>query len=94
MSAVTQIHRITTETQVTTRLSQELVQTMLSASIGCIAYLRGIFPDDTFFEERYNANTVRSGPQKQPSRLEGGQRVMRLQRNASPGAAELLDYLV
>lgn len=70
---------------------------MLNASFGCISYLRGIFPDDDFFEERYNASKAtdpRTLKHGRHAANQGGQRVMRLRRNVSSGASSLLDYLV
>lgn len=66
---------------------------MLSASFGCISYLRGIFPDDSFFEERFNASK-HNGSKQQQSGADTGQRLMRLRRDFTPEATELLDYLV
>lgn len=68
---------------------------MLSASFGCVTYLRGIFPDDTFCEQRYNVNqaTQKSG-QPGGQSADASQRLMLIQRDCSPEATELLDYLV
>lgn len=66
---------------------------MLSASFGCISYLRGIFPDDSFLEERFNASRTRQSKQSDAN-SDTGQRLMRLRRDATPEAAALLDYLV
>lgn len=65
---------------------------MLSASFGCISYLRGIFPDEDFLEERYTAASVVTG--KRHGSIETGQRLMRLRRNSSTEVNNLLDYLV
>lgn len=68
---------------------------MLNASFGCISYLRGIFPDDSFYEERYYANQGPSPKQNLWNRpKDTGQRLMRLKRNFSPETTALLDYLV
>ena len=72
------------------KTSQELVQRMLSASFGCITYLRGIFPDEIFLEERL-ATTVQTS--KQPGSVQG-QKIMRIKRDAMPQATQLLDYIV
>lgn len=75
------------------KISQELVQTMLGASFGCISYLRGIFPDDSFLEERFNEKSDR-GSKKAGANANTGQRLMRLRRDGTPEAAALLNYLV
>lgn len=69
---------------------------MLNASFGCIAYLRGIFPDDSFLEERYNAGSQQkmSKDTQMSNSQDNGQRLMRLRRDTSPEAKQLLDYLV
>lgn len=83
---------------VSTQTSQKLVQTMLDASLGCIAYLRGILPDDDFVEERYNAIDLdpksKSKGKHGTDQARSGQRIMRLRHNASKEARQLLDYLV
>ena len=80
---------------------------MLDATFGCIAYLRGLLPDDDFIEERYNApdEVVPAGKDKNKSKdkdkdkakdkhRRSGQRIMRLRRNSSKEADQLLEYLV
>ena len=61
---------------------------MLSASFGCVTYLRGIFPDDTFLEDRFQCS------QDQTNSTKDGQRLMLIRRDCTPEATELLDYLV
>lgn len=65
---------------------------MLSATFGCVTYLRGIFPDDSFLEQRFNPGVGNLKTQKKSPDL--GQRLMLIRRNYSPQATELLDYLV
>lgn len=42
-----------TKTEITTEQSQKLLQTMLTMSFGCLAFLRGLFPDDIFVDQRF-----------------------------------------
>ncbi|SCU95736.1 LAME_0F13256g1_1 [Lachancea meyersii CBS 8951] len=47
------VTKTTTTTSVTCEQSQKLVQTMLTMSFGCLAFLRGFFPDDNFADQRF-----------------------------------------
>ncbi|SMN18320.1 similar to Saccharomyces cerevisiae YIL072W HOP1 Meiosis-specific DNA binding protein that displays Red1p dependent localization to the unsynapsed axial-lateral elements of the synaptonemal complex [Maudiozyma saulgeensis] len=42
-----------TKTVITTEQSQKLMQTMLTMSFGCLAFLRGLFPDENFVDQRF-----------------------------------------
>lgn len=53
MSAVLQKEKTSTSNGVTSEQSTKLIQTMLSMSFGCIAYLRGLFPDELFANQRF-----------------------------------------
>ncbi|AGO11232.1 AaceriACL029Wp [[Ashbya] aceris (nom. inval.)] len=54
MSTVQQVKQITkTKTAITTEQSQKLIQTMLTMSFGCLAFLRGLFPDDSFIDQKF-----------------------------------------
>ncbi|ODV58948.1 Hop1p [Ascoidea rubescens DSM 1968] len=39
---------------ITKKQSQDLIQTLLLISIGCISFLRNLFPDDCFIDRRYS----------------------------------------
>ncbi|ODV93846.1 hypothetical protein PACTADRAFT_46234, partial [Pachysolen tannophilus NRRL Y-2460] len=56
MSVQQVLVRNDTRTNVTNEQSQRLVQTMLTMSFGCVAYLRGLFDDDCFKDQRFVAN--------------------------------------
>ena len=95
------VQKTAIKTAVSVQTSQKLVQTMLDASFGCIAYLRGLLPDDDFVEERYNApeqaataSKAKNKAQNKKEHARSGQRIMRLRRNSSSEANKLLDYLV
>ncbi|AET41322.1 Hop1p Ecym_8026 [Eremothecium cymbalariae DBVPG len=54
MSTVQQIKQITkTRTVISTEQSQKLIQTMLTMSFGCLAFLRGLFPDESFVDQKF-----------------------------------------
>lgn len=40
-------------TEITSEQSQRLIQTMLTMSFGCLAFLRGLFPDEYFLDQRF-----------------------------------------
>lgn len=47
--------KVSTETKVeiSSEQSQKLIQTMLTMSVGCLAFLRGLFPDEYFLDQRF-----------------------------------------
>lgn len=47
------ITKTETKTIITTEQSQKLMQTMLTMSFGCLAFLRGLFPDENFIDQRF-----------------------------------------
>ena len=47
------ITKTETKTVITTEQSQKLMQTMLTMSFGCLAFLRGLFPDENFIDQRF-----------------------------------------
>lgn len=85
--------------------SMEVIQTLLAASIGSMAYLRGLFPDDCFVKMRYGLN--RSATDYQAFTVENdgktkaderdadrrGTKITRLCRGKSKEADVLLDWL-
>lgn len=84
----------TVQTATTNAVSQELVKTMLSASFGCVTFLRGIFPDDNFREERYNYKDLVDKANQRPKVNNVGTKIMKIARGVSTEANVLLDYLV
>lgn len=40
-------------TEISSEQSQRLIQTMLTMSFGCLAFLRGLFPDEYFLDQRF-----------------------------------------
>ncbi|KAG0671041.1 DNA binding protein [Maudiozyma exigua] len=47
------ITKTETKTAITTEQSQKLMQTMLTMSFGCLTFLRGLFPDENFIDQRF-----------------------------------------
>ncbi|KAG5517931.1 hypothetical protein PMAC_000386 [Pneumocystis sp. 'macacae'] len=88
MAAQAQLQRPSVKTHTTPSTSQQLIQTMIEASFGCILYVRGLFPDDNFSEERYNQK-----PNKSSIPVNSGTRIMKIKRGFSEEADLLLDYL-
>ncbi|QSL65791.1 hypothetical protein MERGE_000069 [Pneumocystis wakefieldiae] len=88
MSAQMQLQRPSVRTHTTGSTSQQLIQTMIEASFGCILYVRGLFPDDNFSEERYNQKSNKSS-----ILANSGTRIMKIKRGFSEEADLLLDYL-
>ncbi|KAG4304964.1 hypothetical protein PORY_001639 [Pneumocystis oryctolagi] len=82
------LQRPSVKTHTTQTTSQQLIQTMIEASFGCILYVRGLFPDDNFSEERYNQKL-----NKPSTPMNSGTRIMKIKRGFSEEADLLLDYL-
>lgn len=88
MAVQAQLQRPSVKTHTTASTSQQLIQTMIEASFGCILYVRGLFPDDNFSEERYNQKSNKSSIS-----ANSGTRIMKIKRGFSEEADLLLDYL-
>ncbi|GAA6027006.1 hypothetical protein JCM8097_006033 [Rhodosporidiobolus ruineniae] len=84
---------------VTFQSSLQQVKTLVRAGIGCITYLRGLFPDEAF--EDYALVAPRPPARKgtkdaeQPKQKSGDQsvRIKQLVRGAMPEVDKLMDYL-
>ncbi|BGO97761.1 Meiosis-specific protein HOP1 [Rhodotorula toruloides] len=88
--------------QVTIQSSLQQVQELLEAGIGCVAYLRGLLPEDSF--EDYKLLAPRPPVSRSSSKRDRSEdpakentpssvRVKKLKRGASSEADKLLDYL-
>lgn len=84
------------------RQSLEVIQTLLAASIGCLAYLRGLFPDDCFVKMRYGVDrsatdyhmfSMTSERIDDRDTERRGTKITRLVRGRSREADRLLDWL-
>ena len=87
------------EQQIKQEQSFQLVQTLLAASIGSLAFLRGLFPEECFIKFRYlpeHAESYRAFSNGKPStsgRWEHGMTITRLQRGVIATADKLLEFL-
>ncbi|BFZ60662.1 hypothetical protein YB2330_001704 [Saitoella coloradoensis] len=87
------------QAQTTEQQSLTLLHTLITASFGCITYIRGIFPDDNFVEERFQASQNPAAGAKglthRNSTAGGGNgmRFKKLKRGYSEEANTLLDYI-
>ncbi|BGP38010.1 hypothetical protein JCM10449v2_001937 [Rhodotorula kratochvilovae] len=88
---------------VTLQTSLQQVKALLEAGIGCVAYLRGLLPEDSFEDykllaprppvSRSNSSTTVSKEEREKSNAPSSVRVKKLKRGASVEADKLLDYL-
>jgi hypothetical protein len=79
-------------TLISAATSQELLLKTVSVSIQCLAYLRGIFHEDLFQDDSFDAALMSSfGPRATSSK---DQRIMRIKRRHLHEADQLLDYIV
>lgn len=82
-----------TKTEITTEQSQKLLQTMLTMSFGCLAFLRGLFPDDIFVDQRFVPEKVEKNYNKQNTSQNNSIKIKTLIRGKSTQADLLLDWL-
>ncbi|CCF56429.1 hypothetical protein KAFR_0B01300 [Kazachstania africana CBS 2517] len=82
-----------TKTAITIEQSQKLVQTMLTMSFGCIAFLRGLFPDENFIDQRFVPEKVDKNYNKQTASHANSIKIKTLLRGKSKDADLLLDWL-
>jgi len=78
--------------------SLQVVQTLLGASIGSLAFIRGLFPDECFTKMRYEPEYTKNYRAFSTGAAEAGRRgqgvkVTRLQKGINRFADRLLDYL-
>ncbi|SCU79936.1 LAFA_0B06568g1_1 [Lachancea sp. 'fantastica'] len=84
----------TTTTSITCEQSQKLVQTMLTMSFGCLAFLRGLFPDENFADQRFVPEKVRKGYDKDRSATQSSSiKIKTLVRGKTLEADLFLDWL-
>ncbi|CAI4064612.1 hypothetical protein SKDZ_09G0940 [Saccharomyces kudriavzevii ZP591] len=82
-----------TKTEITTEQSQKLLQTMLTMSFGCLAFLRGLFPDDIFVDQRFVPEKVEKNYNKQATSQNNSIKIKTLVRGKSSQVDLLLDWL-
>ncbi|CEP60095.1 Hop1p LALA0_S01e02938g [Lachancea lanzarotensis] len=90
----TTVNRTTTTTGITCEQSQKLVQTMLTMSFGCLAFLRGLFPDENFADRRFVPEKVRKDFDKDSSFAKSSSiKIKTLVRGKTTEADLFLDWL-
>ncbi|SCU82479.1 LANO_0B06392g1_1 [Lachancea nothofagi CBS 11611] len=83
-----------TTTGITCEQSQKLVQTMLTMSFGCLSFLRGLFPDDNFVDQRFVPEKVSKDYNKDTNGAQSNSiKIKTLVRGKSPEADLFLDWL-
>ncbi|AQZ10211.1 HOP1 (YIL072W) [Zygosaccharomyces parabailii] len=82
-----------TKTDITTEQSQKLVQTMLTMSFGCLAFLRGLFPDESFVDQRFVPEKVEKNYSKQNASQTNSIKIKTLVRGKFTEVDMLLDWL-
>jgi len=83
-----------TKTSITCEQSQKLIQTMLTMSFGCVAFLRGLFPDESFVDQRFVPNKFEKNyDPKDPKNKNDSIRVKTLARGKSAQADQFLDWI-
>lgn len=81
------------KTAVTTEQSQKLMQTMLTMSFGCLAFLRGLFPDDSFVDQRFVPAKCENDYDKTKTNPSNSIKIKTLVRGKSQEVGLLLDWL-
>ncbi|GMM55383.1 Hop1 protein [Maudiozyma humilis] len=81
------------KTAVTTEQSQKLMQTMLTMSFGCLSFLRGLFPDDSFVDQRFVPAKCESDYDKSKTNPSNSIKIKTLVRGKSQEVGLLLDWL-
>ncbi|KAK9469401.1 HORMA domain-containing protein [Lipomyces arxii] len=74
----------------TLKQSQELLQTFISAAFGCLTFLRGIFSDDNYDEEKFIGSAA---PTDSPLNARDYVRIKKLKRGLSDQVDTFLDWI-
>lgn len=82
-----------TKTSLSTEQSQKLIQTMLTMSFGCLAFLRGLFPDENFVDQRFVPEKVEKNYRKLSGSQSSSIKIKTLVRGKSNEADLLLNWL-
>lgn len=93
--ATTQLTRqkVDTRTAISVDQSQKLVQTMLTMSFGCLAFLRGLFPDDSFVDQRFVPDKVDKNYDRNNCAQNNSIKIKTLARGRNSEVDVLLDWL-
>lgn len=84
---------VKSKTEITAEQSQKLIQTMLTMSFGCLAFLRGLFPDDSFADQRFVPEKVEKLCKKQNGSSGNSIKIKTLVRGKSNEIDLLLNWL-
>lgn len=93
MTTVQQIRQkqdVSDKVSISQEQSQKLVQTMMTMCFGCLAFLRGLFPDDNFVDQKFVPEKCRKDYDKNSA---SSIRIKTLVRNRSEEANLFLDWL-
>ncbi|CCH63128.1 hypothetical protein TBLA_0J01320 [Henningerozyma blattae CBS 6284] len=90
---VAQKQSTSNSTDISTEQSQRLIQTMLTMSFGCLTFLRGLFPDDNFADQRFVPEKIEKNYNKDNVSHANSIRIKTLKRGKSNEADILLDWL-
>ncbi|CAD1778891.1 similar to Saccharomyces cerevisiae YIL072W HOP1 Meiosis-specific DNA binding protein that displays Red1p dependent localization to the unsynapsed axial-lateral elements of the synaptonemal complex [Maudiozyma barnettii] len=82
-----------TKTVISTEQSQKLMQTMLTMSFGCLAFLRGLFPDENFVDQRFVPAKSEKDYNKNLTSHANSIKIKTLVRGKSNDVNMLLDWL-
>ncbi|CCK69524.1 Hop1p KNAG_0C04220 [Huiozyma naganishii CBS 8797] len=85
--------KVKTKTAITSEQSQKLIQTMLTMSFGCLAFLRGLFPDDSFLDQRFVPEKTEKNYNKDTISQSNSIKIKTLVRGKSKEVDLLLDWL-
>lgn len=93
--ATTQLTRqkVDTRTAISVDQSQKLVQTMLTMSFGCLAFLRGLFPDDSFVDQKFVPDKVDKNYDRNNCAQNNSIKIKTLARGRNSEVDVLLDWL-
>lgn len=87
------VSKTSSKTRITVEQSQKLIQTMLTMSFGCLAFLRGLFPDDSFVDQRFVPEKVEKDYKKQDGVSGNSIKIKTLVRGKSSEIDLLLNWL-
>lgn len=90
LQQIKQTTKSTVSTAISNEQSQKLIQTMLTMSFGCLAFLRGLFPDENFIDQKFVPEKLNKNYDRQKI---SSIRIKTLLRGKSAEADLFLDWL-
>lgn len=82
-----------TKMAISAEQSQKLIQTMLTMSFGCLAFLRGLFPDEYFLDQRFVPEKIDKNYDKNFNKQTNSIKIKTLIKGKSKEIDLLLDWL-